>query len=155
MNDAPANNPAPEEDPEQVLLTWRSIPAKRDRRVTALVSLVVIGLPVVLGIWYGPFYGVLALLILGGSLSSFFLPTDFSLTDKSIARRYLGVEHKRTWGEFRSYYPDKNGVLLSPFPRPSRLENFRGMYVRFEGNRDRVLAIIQNHIAPQPAEEPA
>jgi hypothetical protein len=155
MNSNIPEQSSTEEEPEQVLLSWRSIPAKRDNRVTALVSLVVIGLPVVLGIWYGPFYGLLGLAILGGSLSSFFLPTDFALTDRTIARRYLGVEHKRDWSDFRSFYPDKNGVLLSPFLQPSRLENFRGMYLRFEGNRERVLSIVQDHITGQPAEETA
>jgi hypothetical protein len=39
-------------------------------------------------------------------------------------------------------------VLLSPFAEPSRLENFRGLYVMFEGNRDAVTKFVQEHIRP-------
>ena len=83
---------------------------------------------------------------------SFFLPTDFILTDAVVERRYLGINQKRKWSEFRSFYPDKNGVLLSPFVRPSRLENFRGLYLRFEDNRDQVLAVVQDKVISVPTE---
>jgi hypothetical protein len=138
--------------PEHVLLSWRSIPARRALRTTILVSAVVLGVPVMLAVWYGPFYGVLGIMILGGSLLSFFLPSDYILTDQNITRRYLGISQTRAWAEFRSYYPDKNGVLLSPFALPSRLENFRGMYLRFEGNRELVLAAVSGKIMPPSAE---
>ncbi len=134
------------------LLRWRSVPARRSARTTALVVLAIIGVPAVLFIWYGPFFGLLGIVILGGSLLSFFLPTDYILTDSSVLRHYLGITQKRKWSEFRSFYPDKNGVLLSPFVRPSRLENFRGLYLRFESNRDKVLAIVQDRVADRSPE---
>ena len=135
---------------ERELLRWRSIPAKRTVRTTVLVTVFVLGMPILLAVWYGAFYGLLGILILGGSLLSFFLPTDYILTDLAVARRYLGIVQKRKWSEFRSYYPDKNGVLLSPFPGPSRLENFRGMYLRFEGNRDEALAVVADRVLYPP-----
>jgi hypothetical protein len=138
---------------ERELLRWRSIPARRSWKVSLLVVFTILGLPVLLAIWYGPFFGLLGLVILGASLMPFFLPTDFILTESSVQRRYLGIDHTRKWSEFRSYYPDKNGVLLSPFPRPSRLENFRGLYIRFEDNRERVLAVIKDKVAGEQAKE--
>jgi hypothetical protein len=148
MDNSPAEHT--EQSPEvaeRELLRWRSVPARRKMGRTMWVTVLILGLPVVLVVWYGPFYGLLGLLILGGSLLSFFLPTDFVLTDRAVLRRYLGVDQKRAWTEFRSFYPDNNGVLLSPFPQPSRLENFRGMYLRFEGNRDEVLTVVADRIA--------
>jgi len=152
MSDSPAETTGDATDiAERELLRWRSVPARRKIRTTVLVTIVVLGVPVLLAAWYGPFYGLLGILILGGSLLSFFLPTDYVLTDLTVARRYLGIDQQRKWSEFRSYYPDKNGVLLSPFPGPSRLENFRGMYLRFEGNRDEVLAIVADRVSYPPA----
>ena len=151
MSDPPAEITGDATDiAERELLRWRSIPAKRAIRTTVLVTIVVVGVPVLLAVWYGPFFGLLGILILGGSLLSFFLPTDYVLTDLAVARRYLGIDQKRKWSEFRSYYPDKNGVLLSPFPGPSRLENFRGMYLRFEGNREAVLAVVADRVSYPP-----
>ena len=148
------NNSGPQkpEVAERELLRWRSVPARRSTRTTVLVVLTIIGVPLVLAIWYGAFFGLLGLAILGGSLLSFFLPTDFILTDAAVERRYLGINQKRKWSEFRSFYPDKNGVLLSPFVRPSRLENFRGLYLRFEDNRDQVLAVVQDKVISVPTE---
>ncbi len=135
-----------EETTERELLKWQSLPARRSMGRTALITLTVLGIPVLLAVWYGPFFGLLGLAILGGALLPFFLPTGFRLTEQSVQRRYLGIDQNRRWSEFRSFYPDKNGVLLSPFPRPSRLENFRGMYIRFENNRDEVIAVIKDKI---------
>jgi len=149
-----AGGPPAAHPPDHVLLHWRSIPATRAVRTTIFVVILIIGLPVVLGIWYGAFYGLLAILILGGSLLSFFLPSDFILTEQHITRRYLGIDQSRKWSEFRSYYPDKNGVLLSPFALPSRLENFRGMYVRFENNREQVLAVVAARLSSSSPEKP-
>lgn len=53
---------------------------------------------------------------------------------------------------FRSFYPDKRGVLLSPFTRPSRLENFRGVYVRYDGNKDEVDAFVKEIFDKRKAE---
>jgi hypothetical protein len=41
---------------------------------------------------------------------------------------------------------DKNGVLLSPFAGRSRLENFRGVYVRFGQNKDQVVNFVRSKI---------
>jgi len=143
--------PAPAADTE--LLSWRSVPARRSAKTTGLVVLIIIGVPVLLYVWYSPFFGLLGIVILGGSLLSFFLPTDYTLTEVAVLRRYLGIAQKRNWSEFRSFYPDKNGVLLSPFVRPSRLENFRGLYLRFERNREEVLAIVKNKVLGEPVED--
>ena len=139
--------------PERELLRWRSVPAKRSARTTALVVSMISGVPALLFLLYGPFFGLLGIVILSGSMMPFFLPTTYWLTDQAVHKRYLGIEQRRAWTEFRSLYPDQNGILLSPFAHPSRLENFRGMYVRFEGNRDAVLAIVNDNVAPKKAEE--
>jgi hypothetical protein len=72
-----------------------------------------------------------SLLILVSSLSSFFLPTEYQLGPDSISVKGPFSRKLRSWGDFRKYYPGSKGVLLSPFPHPSRLDSFRGVYVRF------------------------
>ena len=131
---------------EPELLRWRSIPARRSAKTTGAVVVMILGVPALLFFWYGPFYGLLGLVILGGSMMPFFLPTEYRFTDTAVSKRYLGIEHRRAWTEFRSFYPDQHGVLLSPFAHPSWLENFRGLYVKFAGNRDRVMEIVRSKI---------
>jgi len=41
---------------------------------------------------------------------------------------------------------DKNGIFLSPFRKPRRLENFRGIYLMVGENRDEVISFIKERI---------
>ncbi len=141
------------DDPARVLLSWRSHPVQRQGSRRGLAIAVVAGIPMALWFLYGPFYALLAVAILGGSLSSFFLPTHYVLYAGGLESRFLGVHRRFTWDQFRSYYPDKNGVLLSPFVQPSRLENFRGFYLRFDGQRENVLRIVSERVRTTSEEE--
>jgi hypothetical protein len=60
-----------------------------------------------------------------------------------VALSFLGSRRRRAWAEVRSCVRDENGVLLSPFPRKSPLESFRGLYLIFDGNADAVMAIVK------------
>lgn len=148
-----APNLAPESDPGHVLLSWRSHPARHAGRRLWLAVGVVVLIP--LGLWhlYSPFYALLGLVILGGSLTSFFLPTRYVLYVGGIESRFLGIYRRFTWDQFRSFYPDRHGVLLSPFVAPSRLENFRGVYLRFNGHKDDVLRIVHARIATRAPDD--
>ena len=137
----------PTEDPARELLRWRYHPVKEGGWRLVAVTAFVIGVPVLVGSLYGPFYILLSLVILGASLGTYFLPTEYTLYAGGLETRFIGVTRRFTWAQFRSFYPDRNGVLLSPFPAPSRLENFRGLFVRFSGNREAVLAIVRERIA--------
>jgi len=82
-------------------------------------------------------------LIFTATLSTFFFPTKYEISKNKVKIKYLVNKVEKDIKSFRSYYPDKNGVLLSPFPRPSRLENFRGVYVRYHQNKAEVDAFIK------------
>ncbi len=89
---------------------------------------------------------VISIIILSGALLPFFLPTNYELTSDRIKVRFLFSQKEKEWSHYRSFYVDKNGVLLSPFEGPSRLENFRGIYIRFDQNRDQVVEFVSSRI---------
>lgn len=128
-------------------LEWVCHPAKKNPRVTVLVTvflLVLIGL-----VYYATssvWFGVLAVLILFGSLTSYFFPTRYKFTEDAIFVKTTTQNLQKKWSQYRSYYVDKNGVLLSPFVRPSRLENFRGIYIKFWFNKDEVVAFVKERM---------
>lgn len=133
---------------EAILFRWRAHPLKRNWRVSAALILLLLG--VMAGTsWYvgsvpiGIFFGLVMLV----SLSRFFLPTEYLLDPQGIRVRTLTGEQQRPWSQFRTAYPDKNGVLLSPYAGPTRLENFRGLYLMFENNREDVLRHVREAIA--------
>lgn len=142
-----------DDDPARELLRWRYHPVREGGwRLMAVIAFL-LGVPTVIGWLYGPFFILVALVILGGSLGTYFLPTEYVLYSGGLETRFLGVTRRFAWDQYRSHYPDRNGVLLSPFPGPSRLENFRGLFVRYSGNRDAVLSIVREKVsAPIPPE---
>lgn len=132
-------------------LEWVCHPARRNRNVTILLSLFIVLLLVI--VYYATdhsvLFTILAFIILMGSLSAFYFPTRYRFTEEEIIiKTRMQTLHKK-WGQYRTYYPDKNGVLLSPFARRSRLENFRGVYIRFWYNKDEVVAFVKEQIERQ------
>jgi len=135
------------ENPEKQALEWVCHPAKKNKYVTALVTLFIVLLVVIVYyMTYSPWFAVLGFIILYASLSPFYFPTRYRLTDEEISiKTTFQTQHKK-WLQYRSCYPDKNGILLSPFMRPTRLENFRGLYIRFWNNRDEVTAFVKDRL---------
>lgn len=138
---------------ENSRIEWVSYPAGENKRVAIFVLIFILGLSSGIYYLYGIIYGILSILILSLSLLNYFTPTEYILNDEGVkVKRVLNKEEIR-WDKIRSYYPDKNGVLLSPFPVPSRLENFRGTFIKFSGNRDEVLEYIRKKMNGEEDEE--
>lgn len=134
-------------EPDNLLLRWESHPAKaRMQTALAVAAFLVLLVVIVYLLTYSPLFTVAAALILWGSLSQFYLKTTFEFTERFIRVKYLINKIEKDWTQYRTYYEDKNGVLLSPFVRSSRLENFRGIYIRFAGNRDEVMTVVKKKI---------
>lgn len=124
-------------------LVWVSHPAKIKKKASiAVILFIVLVMAIVYYVTYSPFMVFLALLLFTGSLSTFFFPTRYEIDRNEVIVKYLFSSVKKNMNTFRSFYPDKNGVLLSPFPKPSRLENFRGLYIRYHENKAEVDAYI-------------
>ena len=132
---------------DEVVLRWSTHPAKRSAKISILVILLlfVIWLLVYLTT-FSPLLTVLSVVIMLGSLSPFFLPTYYELDEKKVRVKFFFNTKEKEWSTFRSFYVDKNGVLLSPFEGPSRLENFRGLYVKFNQNREEVVDFVKSKI---------
>jgi len=128
-------------------ISWRSLPASRSMPRTVMVVVVLFVLFAFIT-WYtgSLFMGLVLTIVVALSLGSYFTPTRYTLTEEGIHVRTWVTKMHRPWNVYRSHWPDKNGVLLSPFPHPSRLENFRGVFIRFEGNRDAVLEFVRRFV---------
>jgi hypothetical protein len=129
------------------ILQWVCHPAKKNIRITVLVTIFLIVLvAIVYYMTYSVWFALLGAVILFGSLATFYFPTRYILSADKIIIKTNARTQEKTWAQYRSFYPDKNGVLLSPFVRPSRLENFRGVYIKFWYNKDKVVAFVERQI---------
>lgn len=138
---------------EGEVLAWTAHPLRRRPLAAVLVTIfiLVVGF-LVLITTESKAFGTLALVVLFASLAKFYFPTKYRLTDRRITIKSTTQTIHKNWSQFRSFYPDNNGVLLSPFVQPSRLENFRGIYLIFEKNRQEVLSFVQSHIGQTASE---
>lgn len=113
-------------------ISWCVHPLVESWKRSVLLSLFLF---LILIIVYSGFKSVVILLLsallLIGPLYKYFLPFHYNCGTGSLVVSACCYKQERPWSTFRSYYVDKNGVLLSPFAKPTRLENFRGVYVRF------------------------
>ena len=128
-------------------IQWTVHPVKRNWKVSTGVSVFLIVLCAAIYISFSSvallFLSAVALIC---SLARFFFPTTYTLQNDCIIVKSLLRSSSMQWDSFRSYYPDRNGVLLSPFSSPSRLENFRGTYVRFDHNKSEVVDFVREKI---------
>ena len=132
--------------PGQVL-KWIDHPLRKSRKNLLIVIFFLILAPAV--VFFSTkslFFLLLSIIFLLGSLSTFFLPTTYELSEDGLKVKFFFNTRQAEWGKYRSFYVDKNGVLLSPFEKPSRLENFRGIYLRFNQNKDEVINFIKSKI---------
>lgn len=119
---------------------------ERPVRGMCVVSLLIVLLNFVYHITTSLAWVIFSAFILAISLRQFFFPTVFILCDEHVVCRSLWHEKKMRWEHFKQYFVDKNGVLLSPFQRPSRLENFRGLYLIGANRRHEAMALIEEKL---------
>jgi hypothetical protein len=133
-----------EEVPREI--EWRCHPARRRPRVAVILSLFLLvlfaGIHASFHDW---FLTGLAMLIMLGSLSPFYFPTSYRMTEDSVFIRTVMGSREKSLDRYRRWQADRHGVLLSPFDKPSRLDRFHGLNLRFDSmDRERVLDFIRH-----------
>ena len=84
-----------------------------------------------------------ALILFACALSDYVFPVRYEITDRGASARTLTGRTFVTWDEVKKYYLDDRGIKLSTLGRPGRLEAYRGVYLRFGGNRDEVIRAVR------------
>jgi len=130
-------------------LQWRSWPICDDAPKSLLLVAVVLGVCVGVGVSFGGAgYGLVAALILSVGLSRYFLATHYALDESGVSARFLGQTQRKAWTDVRRVLVHREGVHLSPFPEPSRLDSFRGLLLRFAANADEVTQFVERNTNP-------
>ncbi len=132
-------------------LRWSVHPLQEEPPAkSALLLMIILGLSAaVTASFNSGSYGFLTFALLTASLSRYFFPTRYAIDATGVQTSHLGVRRNIPWAQTRRYriYPD--GVFLSPFNRPNRLDPFRGCFLRFGDNRDEVLQFVRSCIPHQ------
>jgi len=129
------------------MLQWRSFPLKEEPfRALLVLSISALFLYIAYD-WTEMWFLVM---LCGGvlflSLRRFFLPTVYRLDEEGVTIITGGWESRRRWSEFKNAYFHKIGVHLSPFERPSWLDSFRGLFLRYSGNGEEVERFVRERL---------
>ena len=135
-------------------LRWTVHPLVDEPRAkSGLLLVIILGLSAVVSISFGGGgYGLLAFGLLTASLSRYFLPTRYRLSVTGVRISHLGMQRQVPWEQVRRFSTHPDGIFLSPFDRPNRLDAFRGHFIRFGKNREDVIRFVQTqlpHASPQ------
>jgi hypothetical protein len=111
-------------------------------------------------LWLGSWlWTILAFLLLSGSEFPFFVKTSYLIDAQGVTMKRTGVTVNKPWDQIRSFYPDKNGVQLSPYVRPFWMENFRGLYLQYGRHKEEILKILESKLGgnktPVQQQEPS
>ena len=115
----------------------------------SLALVVSIGISgVIVGFAFGSEYGVLALILLFFSFSTYFFPTYYELAPHGVKISFLLFSRLRKWEYYSRYSERRGGVFLSPFTGPSRLDSFRGDFLRTGGkiSGTEVLSLVRRYL---------
>ena len=133
------------------MLSWTVHPLVENWRKSILLGVFLTLL--FIGIYWGfqsIYIALLSAIFLLGSLYKYFLPFHHHCEADKLIITSCCYRLERPWDTFRSFYVDGNGVLLSPFAHRTRLENFRGVYVRFgQHSPEEVIDFITRKISPE------
>lgn len=126
---------------------WTAHPAAERPAAAAGLAAILLGIGVAGWSWSGaPIFGVVAALLVAGFMLPFLLPTRYEAGDEGLTIASIGRTRLVKWGSVRNLYVHATGVHLSPFDRPSPLDPFRGAFVLYGRERDRVLAELRARV---------
>ncbi len=132
-------------------LRWESHPLRREKPAKSilLVALIVASSAAAAFGFEHWFYGIFSLGALTASLSRYFFPTYYVLDGEGVSSEHLGFKQRRSWAEFRRVDEHRDGIFLRPSARLGRLDSFRGVFLRFDKNREDVARFIRCHVPSQ------
>lgn len=132
-------------------MEWQVHLSKRNPEKLAAIGLA--ALVAALGGWLllqSPLFAVLGVIFILGATTDFWLPVKYRLDDKGASLKCGVSQSAIEWPSVQTVVETTEGVKLSPLRNSnSRLEAFRGVFIRFENNREEVLAKIRSHTEEQ------
>ncbi|MHB8758313.1 MAG: hypothetical protein ACYC6V_09915 [Bacillota bacterium] len=144
----PARRPEPE---EEVLLKWSVHLARQNPRRTLLTALGVVGtLAVVLLAGLGPWWAVITLIIIIGSISAWIFPIRYVLTDKGVKQYNFLSREERSWLRFTDYVVYNDAVQVTYDQRTVRGRILKGLMLYFgPDNREQIIQVVRDNVVTE------
>ena len=90
--------------------------------------------------------GVVLGVLLAVTLWRTWLPVKYQLGGGGVEQKVLGFSRRMAWGSIRNYEVRGDGLLLFFDAELSKLSPLRGVYIRWGGQREAVLANLEYYL---------
>lgn len=126
---------------------WQVHLAKVQPERLPVVLLALLGAPL-LGAWLMGhwIFGLVALWMLWSATADYLLPIRYEADANGVRQRGWSPRVMR-WERVRRVVWGENGVLLSPFAQPSRLNAYRGVFLWYGDQREVVESLVRTRCA--------
>jgi hypothetical protein len=115
---------------------WTVLPYRKHPFKTVALTLILITLWIgVYELFHDLWVLAFSIVVLFGSVFYYFFPMRYVIDGSGVTARGIFSTKHRSWDEFKRWEVNRSGIFLSPFKYPSRLDNFRGIFVRFGEDR--------------------
>ncbi len=119
---------------DEVLLEWTTHLARR-QPMKAVAASAVVAVTVALGwVWVHPLVAFLMGLLLLNAVAEFLFPVHYRLTKSGAEATGFLLSRRMEWKQVRRITPLPDGIHLSPFAKPTKLDGLKGMVLRWEGD---------------------
>ena len=132
--------------------TWTSHPLREEPLAkSVLLVLIILGVAFIVGVSFQSItFALLSVVLLTAAMTRYFFPTRYVLDDRGFTISHIGTHRQYSWTNFRRAARHPDGIFLSPFAKPHRLDTFRGQFLRSK-NPAEIYHVVQKHIAIDPA----
>ena len=133
-------------------LEWTSHPWAEDNpsRRLLLVVMVAGGSAVAAYAFASLPVGILSAGILLASLSRYVIPSRYVVDADGVRVMHLGITRTHSWERFRRVVLRPDGVFLGTFSTVSRLDTWRGCFLRCPHQRNEVYAFAGARVMVEP-----
>ena len=128
--------------------TWVSHPLREEPVAKSVaLAVVILGVSLIVGMSFqSGAFAFVALALLVVAMARYFFATRYVLDEAGVGISHLGVRRHYAWAQFRRVARHPNGVFLSTFAKPHRLDPFRGQFLRAT-NPDEICHVVRQYIA--------
>lgn len=127
-----------------MILTWK-VHLLRDnpKKLLLVIPIFMLTMIICYATFHSFFYMAVAALLFIIALNDYLFPVRYEITEHAAASFAVFAKSRIEWGSVRKYYIDDTGIKLSPFENQTRLEAYRGVYLRFGSHKDEVTAAVR------------
>lgn len=126
------------------VLTWKvHLLRENPSKVFLIAPVLLASLLICYAVSHSLLYMAVIAFLFVSALGDYLFTVRYEIHDWGASARTLFSKTLIEWDRVKKYYLDDRGIKLSPLGHQSRLEAYRGVYLRFGDNKEEVIQVVR------------